>query len=317
MPPIYYGSAPFALKRGSQALNLYYGSTLISGGGLLVTQFAGAQHGTIDIAQAQATVSNTNNAASFGNCLTVAGAGAVKIPSAAIRFHPAQNWSIRLRIRTTDAAGTKVILSSGSTRTGSACNWYLHTATGVLKMSMPGVNAGATFGTKNVADGAWHNVKIECTGCTSVTIYVDDVAYGTGTGQYPTVNDRDDAACIGGFNSNSATPSFFFNGSIANVAVFDNLSPGSSPTAPYVGNESGLRLLWDFNTDIKNSINCGYLAATAGTAPCRTLSAANAMSRSRHIAKASISGLQLVFPNWHSINTGSGSTATVSAAIEY
>lgn len=33
MHPIYYGSAPFALKRGSQALNLYYGSTLISGGG--------------------------------------------------------------------------------------------------------------------------------------------------------------------------------------------------------------------------------------------------------------------------------------------
>lgn len=33
MPPIYYGSAPFALKRGAQALNLYYGSTLISGGG--------------------------------------------------------------------------------------------------------------------------------------------------------------------------------------------------------------------------------------------------------------------------------------------
>lgn len=36
MPPIYYGSSPFALKRGSQALNLYYGSTLISGGTPLV-----------------------------------------------------------------------------------------------------------------------------------------------------------------------------------------------------------------------------------------------------------------------------------------
>lgn len=33
MPPIYHGSVPFALKRGSQALNLYYGSTLISGAG--------------------------------------------------------------------------------------------------------------------------------------------------------------------------------------------------------------------------------------------------------------------------------------------
>ena len=47
MPPIYYGSAPFALKRGSQALNLYYGSTLISGGAVpaSVRTFSGSYVG--------------------------------------------------------------------------------------------------------------------------------------------------------------------------------------------------------------------------------------------------------------------------------
>lgn len=44
--PIYYGSAPFALKRGSQALNLYYGSTLISGGGGGSTLIGGVAIGT-------------------------------------------------------------------------------------------------------------------------------------------------------------------------------------------------------------------------------------------------------------------------------
>lgn len=37
MPPIYYGSAPFALKQGSQALSIYNGSTLVSAGVSTVT----------------------------------------------------------------------------------------------------------------------------------------------------------------------------------------------------------------------------------------------------------------------------------------
>lgn len=47
MPPIYYGSAPFALKQGSQALNLYYGSTLISGGAGGSTSIGGVAIGTV------------------------------------------------------------------------------------------------------------------------------------------------------------------------------------------------------------------------------------------------------------------------------
>lgn len=324
VPPYRLGESPFLFDASTGllagVLDRAGGEMSWPGGGgaaFTPIQFTGTQFAAPTLSATQVSYSDTNNAANFGKCCNFNGTTQyIRFPGWIAHFRQGQNWTIRGRIRTTDgAAGTKIFISCGSSAPTPACNWYFYVSSGTIRVNISGFTV--ITGTTNIADGAWHDWKVECTGGTSVALTVDGVANGTAAGTYPFPSLRDEWLTMGAFNANSISPSFWFTGQLANVAVFDNNTSGGVPTAPYSGTESGLRAYWKLDGDSRMAFDIGMIAATACTVPVRHIAGSNSMSRSRHIAKSSISTPRITYANFSSSLGAPGGIATITAAVEY
>lgn len=275
--------------------------------------------GSPDVSHTAASFSNTNNAAAFGKCLDLNGTSQwARFDVYGLQFAPGASWTVRGRLRTTSNSGLQVFLSqSPDISATNVCQWYLANNGGTLQATMQGFNSDGAFGTAAIADGAWHDWKLEVTSGTAALLTVDGIASGSAVGTYPAPNSKDSGACIGGFFAGSSTAAFLFAGQLDEISIWDTVTSGGVPTAPYVGNETGLRLLWHFDGDNAQSVQVPRVVATnCHAATAIKTSTASGLSRSRHIARAAITSLRVAFPNWV-FGTNVNSVATVTAAIEY
>lgn len=209
--------------------------------------FNGTNVGSPSYASTAQSFSNTNNAANFGNCVSLSGSGQrIDLPNGALAFAAGTNWCLRGRVRTTSASGTYIAVSWGRTNS-TADGMWVGVINGVFKVA---INA-TVIGTISVADGAWHDFEVNHIAGTGTILWIDGApSAGTAVTYGGCTNDANARACIGALFPNSASAAYYWPGQIDEVAIFDaNLHTDGAasftpPSSPYAGNESNMRALY-------------------------------------------------------------------------
>lgn len=185
---------------------------------------------------AETSYSTTNNAASFGTCVSLNGSSqSVGIPSGPgpLDLVSGGPFTALARVRTTTASGVLIALSCFVTSTS---NWYIGVNAGVPRAS---IGVTGYQGSASIADGAWHWLALTLNN-TALALYVDGTSVATATtGTYSVVGG---AAAIG----QRGNGAFYWNGQIDEVAVYDALLTGAAlaPSAPIPNTDPFLRALY-------------------------------------------------------------------------
>lgn len=127
---------------------------------------------------------------------------------------------------------------------GDFAYFLVSPSTGRLQVFCLGVNAVYAA---NICDGAFHHIAVTQT-LTGVTLFVDGVAVGTGSG-VPTKQVSQTGFALRVYSS-SGSP---FAGSIQEIVLWNYVrytTTFTPPTSPYVGTEAGLQFLWHLNGNL-------------------------------------------------------------------
>lgn len=128
------------------------------------------------------------------------------------------SWTVSARFKTLIASGQYVIASSYLAGTGPV--FYISVQDGVANCYIDGI--GTMTGGTSLANGAYHEVKLQCLDGKRATLWVDGALSVTSNGTFS--GRVADTAWIGGYVS----PTLYWPGSLQDVAVYAN---GNTP--PY------------------------------------------------------------------------------------
>jgi lysophospholipase L1-like esterase len=214
--------------------------------------------------------SPTFSAGKFSNALgSLSDSNYVSLPSGTFGYGTTA-FTIECWLKTTASGGTQIAIVGNKT-SGDPTNWFGVLSSGHFGVSISGNGSlSADGGTINGAtldsgiainDGSWHHCAVVY-GSGVLKVYVDGVAGSTSLSGTPTAL-ADTSGNIGRYSSTGLS----WTGSIDEVAIFSiakytaNFTP---PSAPYVGNETGLIAL--YHLDANGTDSSGSSGFTAGSA---------------------------------------------------
>ncbi|WP_034062129.1 LamG-like jellyroll fold domain-containing protein [Lacinutrix jangbogonensis] len=190
-----------------------------------------------------------------------------------LNFGKTDDFTLEAWINTASASSAMQIISKYDNDFSSGIGWGFQVSGTSLAFYMTGgglldLMVSVPSGLPNVKDGLWHHVAVSFDGSNSVTgctFYVDGIAYAGIDGGGPVTNvtgtvTNTESAAIGAYKGASSGPGEFWNGSMDEIRVWDDIRSQTEirenlHLSLSGGCDPSLDGYWKFNSDSDSATN--------------------------------------------------------------
>ena len=178
--------------------------------------------------------------------------------------------SVQLWFQANDPSGTQGLISRDASGTGEPGHFDISLHGNDIHVRIQGDNGGTLKATNVVSSGTWYQLTVTF-GAQGAQIYLNGSLLASDNSLTQGIDGNNEPWIIGASGSNSSTGSTsgannFFNGAIAEVAIFDNQLPETTIDDLYAAGNSGTDLITETSGNDTNTGTTGvdFIAGGAG-----------------------------------------------------